>query len=160
MISEVYLCGAPIYGCALVFFPKVYPVLSQHLEPDTFICYCAAGSEPVIVNCVTFGWRFWGKKGCRLIFGNVLFGIAAELLFKRLIQTTKHKCMFHCHLSKFLFTVIYECETRKITRSAWKLLRQFVFLSNRNHFVICQTFNIILSPPRISSLRSAISMRN
>jgi len=50
--------------------------------------------------------------------GKVWYCIATELFMKRVIQTTKHKYRFHDHYSKFLFTDIYEFETRKTTRAA------------------------------------------
>ena len=115
------------WGCALVFPPNVNTVLSQFLECSVFIGYCAARSESVIVNCVTFGWQFCGKNECRWIFGNVQY--VTELIFKLLIQTATHKRMFHNHFCKFLATAIYESETRNATRSAWQPISQLVFLS-------------------------------
>ena len=117
------------------------------------------GGVRICVNCITLYWQICGKKECRLISGKLWYGIITELLFKRLIQTTKHKSRFHDHFSKFLFTSIYELETWKTRRSVWQLLRQFLFLSNWAPFVICQLFNIIFRPARLC-LRSAISMRN
>ena len=105
------------------------PVLSQYLERCVFICYWAAGSESVSVNCVTFGWQFCCKHECRLIFGKVCYGIINELLLKRLIQTTKHKCRFHDHFSKCLVTAIYVSGTRTAMRSVWQVNRHFLFLS-------------------------------
>jgi len=126
-------------GCAVTFIPRVKPVLSQYLEPGVFICCSTAETQCIIVNCVAFGWQFCCKNECKLILWKVWYGIIIELLFKRLIQTTKHKCRFHDHFSTFLFTAIYEFETRKTTRSVWQVLSQLVFLRNWTSFVICQT---------------------
>ena len=120
------------------------PALLRYFERGVFICCCAAGSEFVSVNFITLYWQICGKNECRLICGKVWYGIITELLFKRLIQTTKHKCRFHDHFSKFLFTAIYEFETRKRTCSAWQLFKEFGSLCNLAPFVICQPFNIIL----------------
>jgi len=97
---------------------KVKPILSQNLEGGVFIYYCAAASEYEIVKRVKFGWPFCGKNDWRLIFGKVCYGIIPDLFFKRLIQNKKHKCSFHDQFSKFLFTAMYEFETRTATRSA------------------------------------------
>ena len=114
-----------------------------------FIGYCAARSESVIVNCVTFGGQFCGKNECRWIFGNVRY--ATELIFKLLIQTATHKRMFHHLFCKFLATAIYESETSNATRSAWQPISQLVFLSTlgsiRNH----STFLYHLPPTKITS---------
>ena len=91
--------------------------------------------------------------------GKVLFGIITEQHYKRLIQTTKHKCKSHDHFSKFLVTAIYEFEARTATHSAWHVIRQLVFLSTQAPFVIFQPFNNI-SIPRKLYLRASISNRN
>ena len=157
--DQKHISVAQRFGCALLLFPTIKLVLSQFLEPGVFICYCAAGSDCEILKRVSFGWEFWGKIECRLIFGKILYVIITELLYERLIQTTKHECKFYDHISKFLVTIIYESETRTATPSAWHVVRQFVFLCTWAPFVIYVAFNIIFSP-RGLYLRAAISMRN
>ena len=95
----------------------------------------------------------------RVIYMKVCCGIITKLLYKRLIQITKHKCKFHDHFSKFPVTAIYEYETRAATRSPWQIIRQFVFVSTWALFVISQPFSIIFSTPRLC-LRAALSVRN
>ena len=115
-------------ACAFVYLPKFRPVLSQYLEQVVFICYSAAGSESLNVQCVTFAWQSCGSNECRLIFGMVWYGIITELLFRRMIQTMKHKYRFHDHFSTFLVTAINEFETKTATRSARQFTRQSAFL--------------------------------
>ena len=88
-----------------------------------------------------------------------MYGIITEQLYKRLIQTTKHKRKSHDHFSKFLVTAIYEFEARTATLSAWHVIRQLVFLSTRPPFVIFQPFNTIFIPRKLY-LRASISNRN
>jgi hypothetical protein len=78
-------------ACALVYLPKFKPVLSQYLDQVVFICYSAASSESLNVECVMFGWQFCGSNECRLIFKKVWYGIITELFFKWMIQTTKQQ---------------------------------------------------------------------
>lgn len=48
--------------CAPVYLPNFWPILSHYLEQVVFICYTAAGSGSLNVQCVTFGWQFCGSK--------------------------------------------------------------------------------------------------
>jgi hypothetical protein len=83
-----------------------------------------------------------------------MYVIITEMFYKRLIQTTKHKCKFDDHFSKFLVTA----ETRSATHSARHVNRLFVSkylgtfcdLSNFQHH----------SRPRRLYLRAAISICN
>jgi len=72
----------------------------------------------------------------------------------------KQKCRFHDHFSKFLVSAIYEFETRTATRSAWQVIRQYVFMRTCSSFVNFWTFSIIFSPPTLYCLTASISVRN
>jgi hypothetical protein len=72
--------------------------------------FCACGIR--FRKQSTFGRYVCDKDECRLIFGKFRYGIITELLFRRLIQSTKHNWRFHDHFSKFLFTAIYYFETK------------------------------------------------
>ncbi len=145
-------------GCALVCLPNVKPVLLQYLELGVFIWYWAVQSDCVIVF-VEFVWQFCSKKEYRLIFGKVLYSTVTKLHFKQLIQTTKHKGLFRVHFFKFLVTAIYQSESRTASRSPWHIIRQSLFLSAWDPFVICQPFNIIFSSHSLC-LMAAISIQN
>ena len=108
---------------------------------------------------VEFVWQFCSKKEYRLIFGKVLYSTVTKLHFKQLIQTATHKRRFHVHFFKFPVTAIYQSESRTASRSAWHIIRQLLFLSAWDPFVICQPFKIIFSSHRLR-LRAAISIKS
>jgi hypothetical protein len=55
-ISVVRRCG-----CALLYLPKLKPVLSQFLERGVFICHCAVGSECESVCALQLGDSLGGN---------------------------------------------------------------------------------------------------
>jgi hypothetical protein len=85
----------------------------------------------------------------------ILCGIITELLFKRLIQNTKHKCKHFCNFWSQLFMNV-EQELQRVLHDTSS---QFVFRSTWTFFVIFQPLNIFFSPRRLY-LRTSISVLN
>ena len=145
---SLLLRGVPFH---LYSFPKLNLSYRSSWNEVCLSAPCAVGSECVSVNRSTFRWEFCSKIEWRLTFVNILYGILSQLLFKRLIQTTKRKCKSLDHFSNFLITGVYESGTRNATRSTWHVIRNLVFLPF--HFFLCNlsTFQHHIQPTQIIS---------